>query len=119
MRPARRHHAPGHRPAHIAGLLHRQAQQLQFADQFRQDQLEALPRPLHRGIDGLPLPVCADDEIDRSVLEVPAAVAEAGARWRRFEGGARDAVGVRRESVSVPLTPRPLPRHGGESTHSP
>ena len=81
VRPARRHHAPAPPArAHRTPPAPAERSSCSSPTSSARTSLKALPRALHGSVDGVALAVGADDEIDRPVLEVPAAVAEASAR---------------------------------------
>src|SRR5262245_10410009 len=85
VRPAGLHHALGYRSGHSERLLHREAQQLELVHQLSEHALEARPCALDCAIDGSRIAVGTDDEIDRAVLKMPAAVIESSAK--RTAGG--------------------------------
>jgi len=53
--------------------LNRQAQQRKLAHELAQNEFETGPGVLYRCVDGISFSVCADDQIDGAMLEVPAA----------------------------------------------
>lgn len=81
MRQTRTHHAPCNGPADGRGSARawqRLAQRRKFAHQFSKHRLKRLPAGLMRRVACGGLTVCANHEVNRAVLIVPAAVTQPG-----------------------------------------
>jgi len=78
MRPACFEHAAGNRALEVGGLLDGLAEYVELTHEFHQDGLEPSPGKLDCVVDRRLGTVRADDQIDRAVLEMPAAVGETG-----------------------------------------
>jgi hypothetical protein len=79
MRTTCRDHPTCNGAAHLCRQLNGRTQQRQLGHQLRQDRLESPPRALQRCFDRMRFAVGTNDEVDRTVLEMPASLGESGA----------------------------------------